>query len=614
MRSGLRFIIWGLLSLPLMLVAQPDTISGIINQYTRITAIDAVNGVLTVDDPGLFALDDKVLIYQTQGAVINETQAAQFGLVSNINGAGLYEFATVCISDPGSGEISIQETLSNTYNPNAVSQSGLQLIRVPVYAGDVVVEATLTAQAWNGQTGGVLAFEAAGTVKLDADIDVSGAGFRGAEAINSTYSCISWFNGTAAAQNSTLFYYTLASGEGGLKGEGIAAFIPNKTCGQGRQANGGGGGNDHNAGGGGGGNFNDGGQGGERDNSFFNCYGVFPGRGGGALSAFAYNNAVGQNRAFLGGGGGAGHAQDNEAADGGDGGGLIMIKAASFNGNNQQIMARGISANDSLSDGGSGGGAGGAILIEAGFFTADPFTVDLRGGDGGNSAINCEGPGGGGAGGVIWTSVALDPGVTTVLNGGTSGVAVACSNDPQNAANGSNGATITGLTLTQSGGTPNCVLSNDPFPLTGAPHASALTLSWILPADVPFSTLELIYTNQQSDPSYTALVPDQQNWTGPLRPGQYQVRGKDVAGYQYLSEQWNWEANSLSTFTLLNHPWSAARDWSIEISSENPGNWTFRLMDLKGRAIQDWRFQQTAGIFPANLENEPFLKKYARSD
>jgi hypothetical protein len=54
----------------------------------------------------------------------------------------------------------------------------VQLVWIPQYV-DVSIDGTLTAAPWDGTTGGVLIFEASGTVTFNADADVTGLGFAG---------------------------------------------------------------------------------------------------------------------------------------------------------------------------------------------------------------------------------------------------------------------------------------------------------------------------------------------------------------------------------------------------------------------------------------------------
>lgn len=433
----------------LLLPAQ-TLISGIINDYTSVSAINAGTSTLTVADPGLFAFDDRVLLIQMQGAVINSADNSSFGTITNLNGAGAYEFASVCEIDAGANEVILQKPLVHSYNPASVSQASIQLIKVPQYA-DVNIVGTLLAQQWNGSTGGIIAFESTGTVRLEADIDVSGAGFRGGgfEVLNSSCGFLT---------NNNDWYYSQSDGRGGKKGEGISAYISNREYGRGPQANGGGGGNDHNTGGAGGGNYSSGGQGGERVSGVI-CPGNHEGEAGLNLSGFGYS-AV-NPFAFMGGGGGCGHGNNvGNGEDGGDGGGIVMIRAQTFNGNGYSILANGLTAVDALSDGGSGGGAGGAIMLSADFYTADPFTLQAIGGDGGDTDINCEGPGGGGAGGVLWVSNALGAGVTRSVAAGVNGIATGsgCGNSAQGAIGGTAGVELNTLTLTESSSATTCVL------------------------------------------------------------------------------------------------------------------------------------------------------------
>src|SRR5690606_24972807 len=138
----------------------------------------------------------------------------------------------------------------------------------------------LTAQPWNGSTGGVLAIDVVGDLNLGgAIVDVSGLGFRGGAARQ--------LAGGAGGSNTD--YRNLATSNfHGSKGEGVAGTpryvhmpsggglvntlvegYPNGSTARGAPGNAGGGGtdgnptaNDRNTGGGGGGNAGVGGQGG----------------------------------------------------------------------------------------------------------------------------------------------------------------------------------------------------------------------------------------------------------------------------------------------------------------------------------------------------------------
>ena len=153
-----------------------------------------------------------------------------------------------------------------------------------------------------------------------------------------------------AFSNYDAYHYDLASNLGARKGEGIVDFT-NNDCGRGPQANGGGGGNDHNTGGAGGGNLSLGGNGGDNDDpGTWRCKGYNPGRGGKDL-----DNSQGQ--VFFGGGGGGGHSNSSpNPYHGGNGGGIIIIMANEIVGNGFSIISNGQNGEDGIGDGGAGGG------------------------------------------------------------------------------------------------------------------------------------------------------------------------------------------------------------------------------------------------------------------
>ncbi len=383
-----------------------DALSGIINHYAAVEAIDYCDNTLTVSDTAGFAPGQALLLIQMQGAEINTDNASSFGNVTALGSAGLYERARIL--EVNGMAIKLEKALINTYD----LAGAVQIVSMPAYE-QAVVTGTLTAKAWDGSTGGLLAFSAT-QLTLQADIDVSGKGFRGGSAaLDYTGDCnfLSNFNSYA---------YDEGSIRGGKKGEGVSAAPASSSRGRGAQANGGGGGNDHNAGGGGGANVSAGGLGGENDNpSFFGCKGFYPGIGGKALPALP-------ERLFLGGGGGAGHGNNDVATDGGNGGGIVLIEWGSAINSGGAIRANGLSALQSNGDGGGGGGAGGTIAI-AGILTDFPgILIEARGGNGGNAnntnTAQCFGPGGGGAGGRLL----INPGSITfpVLDGGQAGLSI----------------------------------------------------------------------------------------------------------------------------------------------------------------------------------------------
>lgn len=374
-----------------ILNAQTTPISGIINHYAVVSAIDTCTGQLSVSDTTGFRAGASVLLIQMQGASIITSNDATYGHIQSLNAAGLYERAVV--DSVGTGVLFLKKRLRNTYNISGV----LQVLSFPEYPNAVVTD-TLRPKPWDGNTGGVLAFRVIGTLMLDAPIIADGAGFRGGAA----------FPGPGNNCNflvpQTSYFYESGNWRSANKGEGVAVRETGKELGRGPQANGGGGGNDHNAGGGGGGNMLMGGRGGDNDEpGFLNCQGYYPGLGGRGLGVSA-------DRIFLGGGGGAGHANNDFTNSGGNGGGIILIQADSIAGNLPFISANGIDASTANGDGGGGGGAGGTIRLETN--AALPgLIVWANGGNGGDTENNgqnrCFGPGGGGSGGGIWSNTSI---------------------------------------------------------------------------------------------------------------------------------------------------------------------------------------------------------------
>lgn len=420
---------------------QNTNISGVINNYTNVTAISGTT--ISVGSSAAYSAGDQVLIIQMQGAVIDESNTSSFGDITSIGDAGNYEFASIC-SVPNATQV-IVNNIQRTYSTTGV----VQLVYVPVY-NDATVTSTLTASPWDGSVGGILAFECTGTLTMNSGIDLTGLGFRGGDITTSSYNC-SWFNSV------TDYFYDISDGRGAKKGEGVALYITSKTGGRGAQANGGGGADDHNGGGGGGANGSVGGLGGERiPASSFTCECTAPGEAG---KANTYSNTV--NRIFLGGGGGSGHENDvGEGSSGVNGGGIAIIKANSLIGNGQAININGATGPIDSFDGGGGGGAGGTVLMDVGSYTGT-LSINSNGSDGGSThgsgTSNCNGPGGGGSGGVLWVNQGTVPtNITYTSNGGASGVIVSASQanctvgGANGAMDGTTGVSVTSLAMTEN--------------------------------------------------------------------------------------------------------------------------------------------------------------------
>jgi len=380
-------------------------ISGIINHYAPVTQISC--NTVTVASAAGFSAGDRVLIIQMKGAVINTTNTAAYGTIMNYGDCGHYEFAN--ITSVSGNSITLQFSLVNTYTVSGI----VQLVRVPQYT-NVTVSGVLTAQTWNGATGGVLALEVSGTLTLNADINVSGKGFRGGAACsNPDGGCGSGY---------TNYAYAVTSGFGAEKGEGITVVAANQDGGMGAAGNGGGGGNKHNSGGGGGGNSSAGGTGGFQ--ASFCAMSDVGGRGGRALD---YTPA---NLLFAGGGGGAPDHNDGVGTPGTNGGGIVIIRAANLQSANSTIEANGLDVAlnpNSIGDGAGGGGAGGTILMDVQTYTGNLalITKGGKGGDQQTSFSSCFGPGGGGGAGIVLTAQnSLPFNVSITMMAGNGGISL----------------------------------------------------------------------------------------------------------------------------------------------------------------------------------------------
>lgn len=430
------------------------TANTVLNTYTRVSANAAAGTTtLTVASSALnggafagnLAAGDYIMIMQMQGATINTGNTVDYGSILNYNSAGLYEF--VCVASvPNSTTINVTTPLINSYT----AAGRTQVVRVPRFTTLTVSgSGSITAPAWNGNTGGIVALETTGLVTLSTSpaINVTGLGFRGGVVENNTSSF-------GAIVTST--YRSASSNDGAEKGEGIAGFQTeydglNGRYGRGAAANGGGGGNGHNAGGGGGANGNNSvtwtGMGNPSTSTanwanawnletagFATSTSSGGGRGGYAFASSNQNAltvapgnsswggdyrdnvgglggrplSVTGDRLFLGGGGGAGDANNDAGGAGGAGGGLVIIKAGGGVTGTGSIVASGNaggSTTGSHNDAPGGGGGGGSIVIDATTGSvANTITLTANGGAGGNQLITndeSEGPGGGGGGGYI---------------------------------------------------------------------------------------------------------------------------------------------------------------------------------------------------------------------
>jgi len=458
------------------------TLGGVINSYWQgasSASVGATSISLGTSRIGgasrTIAVGDLLLVIQIQGATIDSANDSGYGNNTNggagsgstaLNSTGSYEFvrATSALGATG-GTVNVVGGngggLLNAYtNADATATQGqhrFQVVRVPQYT-IATLGSSLTAAAWNGSTGGILALDVAGELTLgSATVSVNGLGFRGGAARQ--------LGGGSGASTD---YRTLSSNNAnGSKGEGIAGTpryvnnggaledtgaegYPNGSHARGAPGNAGGGGtdgnpsaNDRNTGGGGGSNAGTGGNGG-------NAWSTSVATGG--FGGFGYSTSLTATRLFLGGGGGSGTTNNGTgtpgsgfATSGAAGGGLVMIRAGSIAGSGT-ISANGSDANNSVTnDGSGGGGAGGSVLVFSKAGSVGILAIQANGGNGGTNTGggSPHGPGGGGSGGFVATSGSA----VISVGGGTAGT----TSDGTNfgATGGTSGSSTTTVISTQ---------------------------------------------------------------------------------------------------------------------------------------------------------------------
>jgi hypothetical protein len=186
------------------------TITGIVNAYyppanTGTVAAGSTSIALGAAAAGgaqtAIATGDLLLVIQMQGAQINSTNTTSYGSgvpgdpagSTSLGPTGVFEFVTANSAVPVTGgTVSIAGTgasggLLNAYTSAvATSTQGIQtfqVIRVPQYTS-ATLSSGLTALAWNGATGGVLALDIASQLTLGGTLVTDGLGFRGGGGID----------------------------------------------------------------------------------------------------------------------------------------------------------------------------------------------------------------------------------------------------------------------------------------------------------------------------------------------------------------------------------------------------------------------------------------------
>lgn len=395
-------------------------ISGVVNHYTKVNSQTSAKSIM-VSNAVNFQANDTVMIIQMKGATIYTTFPLE-GNKERVGETGKYEI--LLIDYKIGNEIFFKRNILNNYS----FSDAVQLVRVKS-AINLRITGEVTAPAWNGEIGGIVALIARNDIVFNANIDVSGKGFRGGVAVNRTDAC-----GT-----STDFFLPESSTEAGRKGEGFATYyydgaspVPvgtDFTKGKGRMINAGGGGNGNLAGGAGGSNFGEGGVGGRQVETCSPGDNAYRAHRGQALQTIFNEDPIG-TRLYMGGGGGSGTGNltpDRPGGSGGAAGGLVILLAKRIIGNDNGVLANGqngLGFAQGATGSGGGGGAGGTVAIHAGEIDDQSFfNVELRGGNGGsNSGPPIRGGGGGGGGGTLLVNrPEIIPFISFISNAGAVG-------------------------------------------------------------------------------------------------------------------------------------------------------------------------------------------------
>jgi hypothetical protein len=257
--------------------------------------------------------------------------------------------------------------------------------RVPEYTTFTLANgSTIDAPAWDGTTGGVIAFYATGAVTINGTIHANGRGWRG-----------------GANSSSGSDYVFNAAGEGqlglGLVRNVLSGLANGAAGGSGCGQSAGGGGSGATAG---------------ADGTAQGCYGSGS-CSGQTLGAKGNTLGAATGALLFGGGGGASGSHNGggrDGASGGAGGGAILINAGSVTiGSTGLVQANGANgvngyyaSSATQPIGGGGGGAGGTLRFEADNVSLGSTRVTATGGTGGisNNSGSCNPSGVGGDGGL----------------------------------------------------------------------------------------------------------------------------------------------------------------------------------------------------------------------
>jgi large repetitive protein len=259
-----------------------------------------------------FSAGQRIMIHQSRGT-----------------GAGQWEENTILSYTAGT--ITTANPLTYTYTDSGASQAQVLVIE---QHGGITISDTLTAKAWDGDVGGIVALCSNGTITISGNVNANGKGYRGGQGTQGGYSY---------------------QGEG-EPGAGAALRVPNGS--------------------GGGGSL---------------LYGA-----GGTGGITYMTDVTCASRFVFGGGGGGGAGVAAVCPYGGAGGGIVFLlgKKIIISGTVTSTGANGDKASDNSSASGAGGG--GMVLIKSELPTIGTNLISCVGGTRPTSQQNADGSAGAG--------------------------------------------------------------------------------------------------------------------------------------------------------------------------------------------------------------------------
>ena len=315
--------------------------------------------------------------------------SGQVILIDQSQGVAAGQYERNVIQSYAPGTITVQTPLAYSYTTGAQVLVLKQYTNVTVYSG-----ATWTAKAWNGTTGGILAFLANGSVNVQGTISSLGRGFAGGLGNNNSGTGYTGEGYLGLGSDTTNFYSKSPTNPGAGQGGGVAAI-----------GSGGGGG---------------GGHGTTGTNASYSGASGYTTNGGSS-----YDSADLTHMTLGSGGGGANQweqypGNSEYGGSGGNGGGIIFITGASIivTGN---LNSNGQNGYNSTTGGtyGGGGGAGGAILLKSYDLILGSSLVTAVGGQGGTGDVGhiySGSPGGSGGSGYVVATQIINVNTTTLPN------------------------------------------------------------------------------------------------------------------------------------------------------------------------------------------------------